>query len=88
MSARLLRLPTFETVHVEMLGGGKYLDTVSCGPFSIVTSRLLKLLAPLYIFLFDVNILHLKKDSAGLLQMRIRKPQGSAVEDALPKDCT
>jgi len=22
MSARLLRLPTFETVHVEMLGGG------------------------------------------------------------------
>jgi len=24
MSARLLRLPTFETVHVEMLGGGTF----------------------------------------------------------------
>ena len=28
MSARLLRLPTFETVHVEMLGGGEYTCTL------------------------------------------------------------
>ena len=39
MSARLLRLPTFETVHVEMLGGGDNAATAFLARDVIYTSR-------------------------------------------------
>lgn len=41
MSARLLRLPTFETVHVEMLGGGDNALTAPLEEQSFVMSLFL-----------------------------------------------